>query len=778
MNRRMFLNLGLVVLLSPAAAAADPQPGPAVPASALGQPAEDDPPPRAAGSPPSTSTIAGVDLSGWWAWRVGETQREVVVLVDRVAVWAEGWTVRMDHRLVAPELLLLGAAKLFWLLVVLVVFLWVRTRIAWFVTLAVRWGAKTALFRLRVGSLVRWAGLVQNLLPPLVIVAFVYAGLAIVGFASPEVRFVEIVCRWAALYLLGRQFLLGLSRRISPGRPALLQVSPATVERLRLTYARLGLVLAIGAMLDHLSRAFIGVGHLHQSLELVVSGLVSVWAVWATAAWRQAVGQRWLDAFPEPAGQPDRLRRAARWMVDNRWGALLTPVALVALGVLGGTRLFARLLADRGVFSYLRARRLRRQATLVEGETDTTVMRPGERLPQSYLDAFPMNTLLGDSDEVVLRRAELVDEITAQFQRWQRLRVDSSLVLIGEKGAGKTTLMRKVVARLDDTTSWHHTLHGKPCSEAALCAQLCASFSLPELTTVAEVAQALNAAGPAVIFIDEAHNSFLRTLYGHRGLGALVQLVNSTADSIFWLLSFNSFAWDFVTASRRRIHYFSRTLRVPPWTAHQLQDVIRRRNLRTGFELEFDEALLDEESAFESGATGPARGRLGSAAANGFELIEGAEGYFRMLWEASGGNPRLAVAHWLSSLTIAGHKRLRVSLFSQVGHEALMKLTDEALFALAALCQHDNLTASELQNVLNVRAGLANFLIRHLRDQGLIRVVAEHRETETIDEAFLLASEDAVGGSSTSGRRYTVAARHYRQILHVLRRKHLLWEGQ
>jgi hypothetical protein len=211
--------------------------------------------------------------------------------------------------------------------------------------------------------------------------------------------------------------------------------------------------------------------------------------------------------------------------------------------------------------------------------------------------------------------------------------------------------------------------------------------------------------------------------------------VNATSSRIFWIILFNSFTWRFLNESRSRLHFFRKLIEVPSWSADELRDLIRRRNKQTGFEVEFDEMLL-------AGERGSAR----------LELVEGADGYFRLLRETSGGNPRIATRLWLSSLTVIGEKKLRVSAFREPSSAALEKMSDELLFALAAISQHENLSTDERRRVLNVSEGLARFAVQYL------------------SEADLIVTKD---GSSD---RFTLAAGLYRQTLRALRQKHLLFE--
>ena len=78
----------------------------------------------------------------------------------------------------------------------------------------------------------------------------------------------------------------------------------------------------------------------------------------------------------------------------------------------------------------------------------------------------------------------------------------------------------------------------------------------------------------------------------------------------------------------------------------------------------------------------------------------------------------------------------------------------ELLFALAAICQHENLSVDELRQVLNVPLDFAGFAVRFLNDYGY----TEPKHTDP--------------------RRVTLAPRYYPQILRLLRDRHLLYEKE
>src|SRR5690606_38568502 len=122
------------------------------------------------------------------------------------------------------------------------------------------------------------------------------------------------------------------------------------------------------------------------------------------------------------------------------------------------------------------------------------------------------------------------------------------------------------------------------------------------------------------------------------------------------------------------------------------------------YRIEFDDVILPDER----GST------------NSFQLIEGAEGYFRLLTNTSYGNPRLATHLWLQSLEVRGNKTLRVGLFREPSAEIFNDMGDELLFALGAICQHENLSPEELALTLNLSSSFADFAITYLLEYGFI----------------------------------------------------------
>ncbi|MFK7898229.1 MAG: ATP-binding protein [Myxococcota bacterium] len=592
---------------------------------------------------------------------------------------------------------------------------------------------KLPAFKGRMGLLVRASGLVQSILPPLFLFVAIAAARYVLGQEAPLSRLLYAVLFPLAAYWFGRELLLGATRRITPGRPALIEVRPWTLARLSKTYATLGLVIAIAAILDGVARIAIGAGRLASLVAIVVVAWVAVWAVWEAVRWRVPLAEAWGRLLPaaEPEAEPSIESRLSSWMEESKLGFLLSPAAMLRVALTPIVGAASGLASGTSLVKSLRARLLRRRSK----SSEPTPEKKSKEVPEAYLESFPLHPVLGENDALILPRQEILDEVFDQLKRWQETRKDGSLVLVGEKGAGKTTIAAQVGRKISETAVQTVTIQGKPTTAEALVEAMGASLGFESIRSARALTDALCEGDDRVVLVDEAHNVFLRKVDGFQAYDALVDLVNSTSSKVFWILIFNSFTWRFLNETRGRVHYFRKLLPIPQWSAEEIQELIRVRNKETGFELEFDEVLLSDE-------------KVGSA---GFELIEEADGYFRLLWESSGGNPRIATKLWLSSLAPYKEGVLRVGMFRDPSTEVLSELQDDLIFALAAVCQHENLSAKELAVVLNVSEEFARFATQFLMESGF------------------LDRKDALG------ERVTLSAAYYRVVLKVLKNKHLLF---
>jgi hypothetical protein len=91
--------------------------------------------------------------------------------------------------------------------------------------------------------------------------------------------------------------------------------------------------------------------------------------------------------------------------------------------------------------------------------------------------------------------------------------------------------------------------------------------------------------------------------------------------------------------------YISHVKKLPAWTDADIKELIFNRHRRSVYRLSYNE-IINAAGKYERRES----------------ILHAKSGFFRMLWQQSNGNPREALCFWLSSLSSAGPRRLKVGL--------------------------------------------------------------------------------------------------------------------
>ena len=174
---------------------------------------------------------------------------------------------------------------------------------------------------------------------------------------------------------------------------------------------------------------------------------------------------------------------------------------------------------------------------------------------------------------------------------------------------------------------------------------------------------------------------------------------------------------------------------LPPLSSEELEQLVRARADRAGIALDFSHLKV----------IGP----FGSDPAH--EGEQSVAAYFRLLAEASAGNPSVAVRMWHQCLSDGEHPdEARVHMHSCLAGSLLSGITEDELFVLMALRIQDLLTIDEIVSVTNLPRQRIRSTLQRLRHQDLLY---------------------------ETGGRIGVTSARTPAVTHTLRRRHFLqWE--
>lgn len=506
------------------------------------------------------------------------------------------------------------------------------------------------------------------------------------------------------------------------------QADEADVQRSRKLVRSVKVVLALWLLNSYVSDGLVAwMGH------SVVWRLVDAALFWGFTLVLYSVLSTWRDEIAagfERIAAP-RIPRAAAFVSENKdrpWGVLVIGLASIYVITYELANLIRRVVSDSDLWvslnNFIFRKTIEYQRRGVEDEEDDeTGSARVARLPEPYRAAFSVTPRPGEPWQ---RRDAELDAIERERSRWALRGYQGSIVLTGEPGQGKTTLLAhagealRAHPTLEGRAHRHSAIDHKLTDEPSVLAWLAALFELPEPPADREaLIAALQSAPPALVTIDDLHHLFLRIIGGFDPMDAFLEVVHRTDSRHLWVMTCSHFAWSYLQRVRPRAHYIGATIRLKPLGEAAIKQIIDARNEATGMRIDFEDLVVKREDGEDYS----------------YEVVRTSQGYFRLLHEFSQGNPAVAMTYWLRSLrTCEEPDRLRVVLFKQPTQAIAPQLRDDYWFALTALVQHGGLSVEQVAEVTNTDVGFANMALSYFEELRIVR----HEAARYIIEPLML----------------------------------------
>ncbi|TVQ95192.1 MAG: hypothetical protein EA398_18410 [Deltaproteobacteria bacterium] len=491
----------------------------------------------------------------------------------------------------------------------------------------------------------------------------------------------------------------------------LLSLEARTAQLLVLTVRILLLYLVVTGIFTQVVATFTGLGLVyHTVLFLVFWGrLLLLYAL--TWYWRDVIVEQFVRMSDLEGSRPADLLQAHK---DRIYSVLvLVFLAAYVLGVeawkLARRHLFEVNLVKR--FNNFLFRKRIELAQAAQDEVGGTAVR--EDTTGFAGGVFHEDTFCPEEEELV--RSDGVAQLVQALSDWlESTDAGGAVAVVGERNMGKSTLVGQAQrafashldARSERVATTALSLPKRLLERKEVHRLLLEIFALPAHTSEDDLVDEILRLDRQIVVMDEAHNMFLRCISGFAALDYFLHVVSLTRHHVFWLLSYNLYAWRYLNRVQVRRHYFRAIVQIKPLDDAALQTLIERRCDRAGLQADFTRLSL-------AGA---------NPGANAFEVVKTSAGFFRLLNEYAGGNPGVGMALWTRSLRDEGNGTFRVTLFRPPGESSLRSLDDAQLFSLAAIAQHENLTAHELAVVLNMPIGQARLHFNLFVEHSFVRV--------------------------------------------------------
>ncbi|MGD8439086.1 MAG: hypothetical protein PVG53_01020, partial [Holophagae bacterium] len=462
------------------------------------------------------------------------------------------------------------------------------------------------------------------------------------------------------------------------------------LERSVRTVLRIAVLLALVRLV---SSRWLGYGALFTLIDRFAWLIILIAVIVELFRWRTTM----VDTFLELG--PDRpLAASVRESRDHWYGIFLAPAAFFWLafhGLVTVLRDFALQFDEtQKALAFLFRRKVERQAER-GGYADEVY----DDVPPEVLDAFAESAV--DRGPLVVAHFPELEDLQNLVSAWRKTGAGGSALLHGERGIGKTTWLNQL--RRDDVELIRIELDRRITEVDLLVATMADKLGVTGAPgTVEELSERLMEGPQRIVVVDLAQHLFLARIGGYEAFRAFAELINRTRQQVFWITAMAEYASRHLRAVHPDWAVFRREIALSGWSEERIRELVRTRCKASGVTFNYADVAVDRIE----GVTTRAR------------LVESADGYLRLLWDYSGGNPRIALHFFVRSLDPDRGDRLRVRLFRAPDSSRLEAGGEAGLFVLAAIVIHESASVEDLATVTRSSVSQCHIHVDRLVDLG------------------------------------------------------------
>jgi hypothetical protein len=287
-----------------------------------------------------------------------------------------------------------------------------------------------------------------------------------------------------------------------------------------------------------------------------------------------------------------------------------------------------------------------------------------------------------------------------------RQRKKGAAVLVAERGGGRTQLLRRLDRCFEEKlVIFECPIGGFEKFQEAFAESL--DLQISDFTTET-ITERLQEAEIEIIGIDNIDRLSRPVLGGQRELDRLAELVRAVQGEVFWFFGVNWAAWQYISSVRASGLFLDDVIMLPAWTEVQIRQLVELRSSRAGIKPDFGELSLPRQFEDIDYDTVEERNRYG---------------FFRILWNASDGNPIVALQLWADSLRVLPDSRIQVSLPQLPATSELENVHITVLLTLRVIAQSEMANQEEIIASLRFPANEIAGALRLATNRGWVELV-------------------------------------------------------
>lgn len=319
------------------------------------------------------------------------------------------------------------------------------------------------------------------------------------------------------------------------------------------------------------------------------------------------------------------------------------------------------------------------------------------KLPYIYQRLFSFEPL--DNFDLYVDRKQPMEELEMAYENWQQEKF-APVVLIGERGSGKTTFLRKFIQtskRNEKIILIDFLNEYKPASE--------------NFKRLLETVQTKKKGDDEkkIVIIDGFERLFESKINGFDLILEFFKVISDTQKEIFWIVSVHSISWYYFDKCIQASNYFGYHIRLNNLSIEELIKLIESRHNLSGYNVVYSD-LTKKKSLLSSKSYDTVDPQ-----------IELRKNYFNQLNKSVQGNILQAYLYWLRSAHITEDNWISIKTDNQLNLDFVRGIPQQKLQILKNILIQNGLTVESLALSFRISKSQSELELKQLLDDGIVR---------------------------------------------------------
>ena len=323
-----------------------------------------------------------------------------------------------------------------------------------------------------------------------------------------------------------------------------------------------------------------------------------------------------------------------------------------------------------------------------------------DKLPFVYQRLFKIEAL--QSFEFYVEREKPLMDLKHAYEKWREGKF-APVVVIGEKGSGKTTLVNRFqeLKEINEEVVNIHLLQ-HPHDPETLFKKLQTAASeliLNEKET--------DAGSKKIVIVDGLERLFHSMVNGFEFIKKTFQLVSDTNPNIFWIFTCHRYSWDYINRCISAADFFAYHINLTDISDKHLQSIIKKRNSVSGYNLVFNPGLQERKFIFSSKKREQSQDELEKE-------------YFVHLNQITAGNIAIALQYWMRSTEKVTDDTIYIKSLRDVNLRFISSISKAKFITIRSILIHNGLSIADYAKLFRISPERSSHVLNQLLNDGIL----------------------------------------------------------